>query len=428
MTNAIRPTAPWPAAMGRRILLATAAIEWGSSATSENNMMFEIVRELAGNGHQFIAVAERFRGTSPCPTVLVGRRRLDSLGGLTLPFRTATAVRRGRLLEGADLAQHAFPFAVGRTFSILPLMLQHRDVPFVIGPVQTPQTQIWPDEASNSLAERPLLMWVDRSAEQLARGPVRHLLRSLSVATLRAASAVVAMTRAARGLLLQHSVTDERITVIPPPVGAEFFRSHVEDGDGSRLRFVTAGWLIERKGVEEVLRAFAGIRRRGIDAQLVIAGDGPRRALLEAEAGSLGVRDAVVFAGWLGRAELADLLASADILVSMSRSESWGLTLGEAMACGAPVVSADNVGAREQIREGENGLLVPIGDAGACEARLFQLCQEPQLRVHLARSGRRWVEETLHPRAVSARWAELYDDVLAARRPRSVVHVVPDEP
>lgn len=425
MTHAAERVTTWPAATGRRILLATAAIEWGSSTASENKMLLEVVGELSGNGHQFIAVAEQLRGASPCPTVIVGRRRLDSLGGLTLPFRTASAVRRRRLLDGADLVQHGFPFAVGRTFSILPLMLRGRDIPFVVGPVQTPQTQVWPDEAANSLSGRPVLIWVDRGAEQLARWPVGPLLRSFSAATLRSASAVVAMTEAARDLLLRHAVSGERITVIPPPVGTGFFRSHVEDRDRSRLRFVTAGWLIERKGVEDVLRAFAGIRRRGIDAQLVLAGDGPRRAFLEAEAGSLGIRDAVVFAGWLNRAELADILASADVLVTMSRSESWGLTLGEAMACGTPVVSADNVGAREQIREGENGLLVPIGDARACEARLLQLCQEPQLRAQLAHDGRRWVEETLHPRAVSARWAQLYDSVLAARRPRPALEVVP---
>ena len=407
-----------PGASGARILLAPAATEWGSGAASENSMMFEVVSQLSGDGYQFVAVTELVRGSSPCPTVVVGRRRLQAVGGLTLPFRAAWAVWRGGLLSGVDLVHHGFPFAIGSTFSLLPLMLRRGEVPFVVGPVQTPQSEVGRDEGSIGFAEPPVLTWLNKAAARVAWGPVAYMFRSLSGATLRSASAVVAMTGAARDLVLEQAVRPERVRVIPPPIGAEFFHPHVEASDRGQRRVVTAGWLIERKGADDVLRAFAGIRRHGIDAQLVIAGDGPRRADLEAEASSLGIRDAVKFAGWLGQADLANLFASADAFVSMSRSESWGLTLGEAMACGTPVISADNTGAREQISDGENGFLVPIRDASACEARLIQVCQDSELRARLARRGRSWAEETVHPRPVSARWAELYQSVIAERGPR----------
>lgn len=79
--------------------------------------------------------------------------------------------------------------------------------------------------------------------------------------------------------------------------------------------------------------------------------------------------------------------------VSVSREEGFGLPILEAMACGCAVVSADNLGARELIRNGENGLLVPVGDIDGFCAAVHRLFTEPTLRENIVRAGLETVDK-----------------------------------
>jgi N-acetyl-alpha-D-glucosaminyl L-malate synthase BshA len=116
------------------------------------------------------------------------------------------------------------------------------------------------------------------------------------------------------------------------------------------------------KRVGDVVKIFAAVRQR-IPSVLVMVGDGPERVAAEHEARTLGVHDDTYFLGRLE--EVAPLLASADLFLLPSQSESFGLSALEALACGVPVVASHAGGLPEVVRDGETGVLCPVGDVDA---------------------------------------------------------------
>jgi glycosyltransferase involved in cell wall biosynthesis len=124
-----------------------------------------------------------------------------------------------------------------------------------------------------------------------------------------------------------------------------------------KLRYLFVGRLIESKGLDVLLEAF-----RGFDAsELWIAGDGPLRATVEAEA----ARDPRIrVLGHVDGSAIADVYGNADVLVLPSLYEPWGLVVHEALAYGLPVVASDQVGAADELIDpGTNGYVVPAGSS-----------------------------------------------------------------
>ncbi|HEX6966166.1 MAG TPA: N-acetyl-alpha-D-glucosaminyl L-malate synthase BshA [Gemmatimonadaceae bacterium] len=116
------------------------------------------------------------------------------------------------------------------------------------------------------------------------------------------------------------------------------------------------------KRVADVVKIFAKVRR-AIPSVLVMVGDGPERMMAEQEARELGVQDDTYFPGRLDA--VAPLLASADLFLLPSRSESFGLSALEALASGVPVVASNAGGLPEVVENGVTGVLCPVGDVDA---------------------------------------------------------------
>ncbi|MBI1800580.1 MAG: glycosyltransferase family 4 protein [Chloroflexi bacterium] len=146
------------------------------------------------------------------------------------------------------------------------------------------------------------------------------------------------------------------------------------------------GTIEPRKNISLLIRAFQRLSRRGVKAQLVIAG---RRGWLADEvfalAGQLGLGDQVKFIGALSRPELVGLYNAARLLVLPSLYEGFGLTALEAMACGTPVV-VSNVSSLPEV-VGDAGLTVdPQDEAGLAEA-MRRLLEDDALRDSLREAG-----------------------------------------
>ncbi|HEY6099236.1 MAG TPA: glycosyltransferase [Anaeromyxobacter sp.] len=158
----------------------------------------------------------------------------------------------------------------------------------------------------------------------------------------------------------------------------DLHRPDLDRRPGSPARLLTIGRLSPEKGVDVLLRALAGLSRRGREVSLTLAGDGPERARLEALAEELGIADRVRFAGQLAREELGREIAAADLCVAPSRTEGFSKAWLDAFVGGLPVL-ATQVGAAAAAvgADGERGWLVPPGDHVALAAALERILDAP---------------------------------------------------
>jgi len=126
------------------------------------------------------------------------------------------------------------------------------------------------------------------------------------------------------------------------------------------LRMVSIGRLEWVKGHDRLLEAVARASSRGVRLELRLAGDGPLEASLRSRVRALGLEGLVHWSG--GAFDPRRVLEDADVFVSASRSETFGIAALEAMACGLPVVSTVNGGVDALVESGTSGIVVP-GDS-----------------------------------------------------------------
>jgi phosphatidylinositol alpha 1,6-mannosyltransferase len=177
--------------------------------------------------------------------------------------------------------------------------------------------------------------------------------------------------------------------------------------------FLHVGRLAAEKNVELVIDAFRLFTERqpAVRASLVIAGDGPVAGALRDRAADL---PRVLFLGNLERHLMLPLLyASADAFLYASETETLGLVVLEAMASGVPVIATPAGGVADNLRDDQNGIAFPAGDANAmCDAMTRVVTQEP-LRRRLGDGARRWAESRSW-RAELDRLDESYREVALA--------------
>lgn len=185
--------------------------------------------------------------------------------------------------------------------------------------------------------------------------------------------------------------------------------------DGTRL--LAIGRLTYYKGFETLIEAVATEQ----NMELLIVGEGECRPTLEALLRRRGNPPWIRLLGQADDATVCGLLASCDVfcLPSRERTEAFGIVLMEAMRYGKPVVASriEGSGVLWVVREGENGLLVSIGDVGMWRDTLRTLSLDPELRRRLGEAGRRRFQAEMTIDQVEARIDELYRDVLAEDMP-----------
>ncbi|MEU7941505.1 glycosyltransferase [Microbispora bryophytorum] len=203
----------------------------------------------------------------------------------------------------------------------------------------------------------------------------------------RRAVAVIATCSDEVGELVAMGVPRDRIAVVPCGVDLGLFHP---DGPaaprGDRLRVLSIGRMVPRKGVDTVVRAM----RQVPGAELVIAGGDPgdeEGTRLRTLADDLGLGDRVRLVGSVSRAEVPALMRSADVLVTVPWYEPFGMVPLEALACGVPVV-ASAVGGHLDTVAG-CGVLVPPRRPSALSRALCDLLVRPGLRAALSAAGAR---------------------------------------
>jgi glycosyltransferase involved in cell wall biosynthesis len=170
----------------------------------------------------------------------------------------------------------------------------------------------------------------------------------------------------------------------------------------------TIGRLNAQKGHETLIAAAAAVVASAARARFLIAGDGDLLEPLQAQATTLGIRSAFVFAGH--RRDIPELLAATDVLCISSNYEGTPLVLFEAMAAGKAIVSTAVDGCREVIQDRRTGLLVPPRDKDALGAALSKVIGDGALRGRLGEAAR-VASSKYDIRECMRLMQQIYDDV-----------------
>ena len=235
----------------------------------------------------------------------------------------------------------------------------------------------------------------------LTRGPLRWL-RNLHVRqVLASARRVIGIGRAAVEAYSAEGVTPERLGVLPyccdvrrfapfEPEGREQLRRRMNlDG---QVVFLFSGQLIQRKGVDTLIRAFGRIADTAPDMTLVILGDGALRERLQASVPTELARR-VFFRGHVPQSDLPDHFRAADIFVFPSRHDGWGVVVNEACGAALPIIASRQTGAaRDLVVHGVNGFQVECDDVDELAARMAQLARDPDLCREYGAMSRKLVE------------------------------------
>ncbi|KMS88407.1 glycosyltransferase family 4 protein [Prauserella rugosa] len=260
----------------------------------------------------------------------------------------------------------------------------------------------------------------DRAADLAARGraPWRRLavhrwygFVSMQARVARRIPRLITVSQAsAEDIATDFRVPRERLTTVPLGVDTDLFRPAGPRVPGRIVAVASAD--VPLKGVRHLLEAVAKLRaEREVELVLVsrLAEDGPTRALID----ELAIGDVVRAVHGLPDAELARLLASAEVACVPSLYEGFSLPTVEAMACGTPLV-VSRAGALPEV-VGDCGRLVPPGDTEALARELGVVLGEPGLRAHLGEAGRARALERYSWRSVAASTVDTYRQAIEGR-------------
>lgn len=314
----------------------------------------------------------------------------------------------------------AVPYSrsIDRLVAALEFDVIHAHHPFLLGP------------AARRLARRhrrPLVFTYHTRYEKYAHyvplplGLVQAAALRLSAAFAARADAVLAPSAVIRDELHARGVRTP-IAVVPTGIDLDRFRpgdraaarQRLGLGDGEPV-VLYVGRLDREKSVDRVLLAFERVASILPAAQLVLVGQGTETERLRRMAEALPVAARIRFLGLRPHDSLAECYQAADVFLFASETETQGLVLAEAAACGLPAVAVDAPGCDEVVRDGDTGILTK-GDPAALAEAVIGLLLDPERRRAMARRAREVAERLFDVRLQIDRTTAVYADAVARLR------------
>ncbi len=179
--------------------------------------------------------------------------------------------------------------------------------------------------------------------------------------------------------------------------------------NGERLLVHVSNFRAVKRPVDCV-EILARVRKAGVEARLVMVGDGPERSACAYRAEQLGMNGHVVFVG--KQSNISDYLGVADVFLLPSELESFGLAALEAQACEAPVVATRIGGIPEVVTEGETGFLSDVADVDKMAKDTLRLLANEDLRRSFGEAGRRLAVERYSTEKIIPQYIAFYEKIV----------------
>ncbi|MCH8908348.1 MAG: N-acetyl-alpha-D-glucosaminyl L-malate synthase BshA [Candidatus Heimdallarchaeota archaeon] len=208
-----------------------------------------------------------------------------------------------------------------------------------------------------------------------------------------------------------------KINVIYDFIDTEEFRPPTSQ---RRKSIVQASNFRPIKQVPFLIEIFAQLREEFPDWDLELIGNGPDRPTSVRKARQLKIKDKVKFLGV--RNDIPDLFSTASIMASTSRIESFGVTLGEAMACETPVLAPLTGGIPELIVQNKTGLLFELDSIGDAVEKFRMMMNSEDLRTKMGKAARRHVETNFSTKNIVKQYEQLYYEVIDNCKSRDQVN------
>jgi glycosyltransferase involved in cell wall biosynthesis len=243
--------------------------------------------------------------------------------------------------------------------------------------------------------------------------PHRHaVLRMVIRRLMKRADVVVGQSKNTIDNVHQYYIPDHPCQLIPlgieRPPGKQKGRAELGFANDDKV-LVTVGRLVARKAISQLIDIVA--RMGDASVKLVVVGSGPLQEDLEAQAKALGIQDQVRLTGFVSSQEKADLLYAADLYVSTSQHEGFGLVFLEAMAAGLPVVCYDFGGQSDFLETGTTGALVPLNEQDLFQRECSKILSSPELCAQVAGENLRRVESYFID-TCARRYEELFESLV----------------
>jgi 1,2-diacylglycerol 3-alpha-glucosyltransferase len=349
-------------------------------------------RELQAMGHHISLIAPGYPGHSAVEPDII-----------RIPSRGVPMDPEDRMMRRRDIEQ-LLPQLKQQRFDVL-----HIHTPFIAhyaGLYLAAALQIPVVESYHTFFEEYLYHYVPL----LPRSLLRWLARRVTVSQCNAVQQVIAPSLAMQDALQDYGVRTA-ITILPTGLEASQFRL----GDGARFRtkhgiaatrptLLYVGRVAFEKNIDFLVHSFQRVHAAMPDALLMIVGEGPATAHLQALVAKLGLNSAVKFIGYLDRdSELLDCYRSGDLFVFASRTETQGLVLLEALAQGTPVISTMHMGTRDVLANTQ-GTRIVNEDLTEFSAACIELLQNTTARQSMAvvapQDAQRWASSEMAGRVV----------------------------
>jgi glycosyltransferase involved in cell wall biosynthesis len=355
-----------------------------------------LLRTLTHRGHTVVALTRHsdYHADPPYKCIPLGRRtRISSVE----PIRYLVEVRRALQMLGGtdafDVAHWLFPQSM--------FDLAWRPVPDELPLVVGPLTLRWPVTAPRIGAPGDAVRWAIAGAVSRSHQRMKSRTDELLINVSAAAGQVPPNRTAA---------------IVPFGIDADLYVPRPVSGQPT---VVFPARLVAAKGIHTLLDAFADARRALPSATLVVAGDGPDRAKVEARAAADDLCGAVRILGPVSHDRVRDLIRESLVVCIPARGEPFGMAILEAMASGRAVIAGDQGGPRFLVADPQGGRLVRPDDRAALAGALIELLGDPVAAAELGRFNRQRVLSQFSLASVCQRLEDAYERAIVGARLRS---------